>query len=226
MFARILVLALALTMLTASSALAATPPVLTGPTAASIATGKPTLTWTNGPTGETMHWISIGSSGALTAEGDLVSTSGGDFLSELDAVTSATVDHVLYAGNYFYVGYWRTPDFEARGYTPLQSFVVPTQLAMGPQSLIQYSLITATNITGSFVTNAKKAVATCAIYNGTRLVGAQKKVITYTIPKTSTRVYCSDIKVSEKLDGAKLKLVIKVAAGGKVGSKVSYFRAK
>lgn len=223
MLVRSLIVAAALSLLGATSALAATPPTLTGNVTGA---GTASFTWTNGPTGEVVRSITYSTAPGLTADGDLASVTGGGFLSELQTVGTSVDDRVLYAGTYYYVGYWRVEDFSARGYTPLQSFAVPTSLVMGPQSITQYSSIPAVGVTGSLVTNAKVVVATCSIYNGFRLISTQKRIINYTLPRTSTKVYCSNLKVPEKLDGRKLKLVIKASGGGKAASKVSYFRAK
>ncbi len=211
-----------------TSALAATPPTVTGPTPESLAT-KPSFSWTNGPAGEVVSSISIGPKADLLPDGSLASTSGGGtFLYPLEALTSTTTERPLYAGTWYWTAGWKTADTAAeyeRGNTAVQSFVVPAYIRTMRGTFVQYSSITAFSAKGSFAANVRAVSVTCTVFNGRARVSSQLKFVQPYFGSPRTNFYCSDLKVPERLDGKRLRLVIVAKGGGKAQTAVKYFRA-
>jgi hypothetical protein len=211
-----------------TTALAATPPTVTGPTPESLLT-KPSFSWTNGPAGEVVSSISIGPKADVLADGSLASTSdGGTFLYPLEALTSTTTERPLYAGTWYWTAGWKTPDgaptYE-RGNTPVQSFVVPPYLRTLRGTFIQYSSIPAFSAKGSFSANVRAVSVTCTIYNGRARVSSQRKFTQPYFGSPRTNFYCSDLKVPERLDRKRLRLVVVARGGGRSQTAVKWFRA-
>jgi len=214
MLIRPLLTAAALLLAVPATALSATAPTVSGPTPESLLT-KPSFSWTNGPAGELVSSISVSSDPTLAADGSLASTKDGDFLYPLDALTSTTTDRPLFAGTYYWTAGWKTPDGAAayeRGNTAVQSFVVRPYLRALRGTFTQYSSIPAFLAKGSFASNVKAIKVTCTIMNGTTRVSAQTDFTSPYFGSPRTNFYCSNLKVPERLDGARLKLVI-VAQG-------------
>jgi hypothetical protein len=214
----------------AAAQAAATPPVAVGPTPASLAASLPNFSWTLGPAGERVSSITISASSEVDSTGDLVSFSnGGRYLSSLEALTSTTSDRGVPAGTWYWTAHWKTAegaaDFEY-GNTAVQSFVIPAWVRGLRGSFIQYHNIPAFMAKGSYLSNGRTAVVTCTIYDGRRLVSRQRKVDTYPyVATTRNNFYCSDLKVPERLDGHRMKLVVQVVSGGAKSVAVKPFRA-
>ncbi len=211
-----------------TSALAAAPPAVTGPTPQSLTT-RPSFSWTPGPAGEVVSSISIGPKADLAADGSLASTSGGGtFLYPLEALTSTTTERPLYAGTWYWTAGWKTPDgaptYE-RGNTAVQSFVVPAYLRTLRGSFAQYSSIPAFSAKGSFAANIRAVSVTCTVFNGRSRVSMQRKFTQPYFGSPRTNFYCSNMKVPERLDGKRLRLVVVARGGGRSQTAVQYFRA-
>lgn len=213
-----------------TSALAATPPTVTGPTPETLQT-KPSFSWTPGPAGEVVGSISIGTKPDVDSRGSLASITGGTYLSPLEALTSTTTERPLYAGTYYWTAFWKTPDtapsYES-GNTAVQTFTVPPYIRTMRGTFTQYSNIPAYMAKGSFASNLKAVSVTCTVMNGRTRVSTQRK---FTQPyfnstgATRTNFYCSDLKVPERLDGKRLRLVVVARGGGRSQTAVQYFRA-
>lgn len=227
---RSLIIGTAALLAVPTSALAATPPTVTGPDPATILT-KPAFSWTLGPAGEVVSSISIGTKPDVDTRGSLASTTGGDFLYPLEALTSTTTDRPLYAGTYYWNAFWKTPDTAATyesGNTAVQSFTVPSYIRTLRGTFTQYSSIPAFMAKGSFASNLRAVSVTCTIMNGRTRVSSQRKFTQPYFSSTGanrTNFYCSDLKVPERLDGKRLRLVVQARGGGRTSTAVQYFRA-
>ncbi|MCW2962255.1 MAG: hypothetical protein JWM90_2642 [Thermoleophilia bacterium] len=209
-----------------AAAQAGTAPVLNAPTPYSLQQSWPLFTWATGPAGEYVSSISVSRKGATDADGDLATTTGGSFLYPLKGLATTKTTGKLYSGQYFYNAEWVLDEPYERGYTPVQSFVIPTYLTKLAGTITQYSSITALSVDGSYITNAEKAVVTCRIYSGKRAIAKQVKFNTYASLTSKNRFYCSDMKVSERLDGKRLRLNVIVKAGGRTSVANKFFIAK
>jgi hypothetical protein len=210
-----------------STALAATPPTVSGPTPESLA-NKPSFSWTLGPAGEVVSSISIGPKPDVDSSGSLASTAGGGtFLYPLAALTSTTTERPLFAGTYYWTAFWKTAEGAATyesGNTAVQSFVVPSHLRTLRGTFVQYSSIPAFSAKGSFATNVRAANVTCTVFNGRARVSSQRDFVQPYIG-SRTNFYCSNLKVPERLDGERLRLVVVAKGGGRSQTAVKFFRA-
>lgn len=213
-----------------ATALAATPPTVTGPTPESLLT-KPSFSWASGPEGEVVSSIAIGTKPDVDERGSLASISGGTYLSPLEALTSTTTTRPLYAGTYYWNAFWKTASTAASyesGNTAVQSFTVPSYIRTLRGTFTQYSNIPAYMAKGSFASNLKAVSVTCTVMNGRSRVSTQR---TFTQPYFSsngvarTNFYCSNLKVPERLDGKRLRLVVVARGGGRSQTAVKWFRA-
>lgn len=213
-----------------ATSLAATPPAITGPTPGSTAT-RPSFAWTYGPGGEFVSSISIGSRPDVGPEGELASTAGGGaFLYPLEGMTSTTTKRPLYAGTWYWTASWQTPAGAAtyeRGNTAVQSFVVSPFVRTLRGTFAQYSSIPAFAAKGSFTSNVRAVVVTCTVMNGRTRVSTRRDLTqpSFTNTVTRTNFHCSDLKVPERLDGKRLRLVVVARGGGRAQAAVQYFRA-
>jgi hypothetical protein len=228
MHPRLLLVGLAAMLAIPSSALAATPPTVTGPTPESLLT-KPSFSWTNGPEGEHVSSISIGPKADVGPTGELASTSGGGtFLYPLEALTSTTTERPLYAGTYYWTARWKTADTAATyesGNTAVQSFVVAPYVRTLRGSFTQYSSIPAFSAKGSFASNVRAVSVTCTVFNGRKRVSLDRYASQPYFGSPRTNFYCSDLKVPERLDGKRLRLVVVARGGGRAQTAVKWFRA-
>jgi hypothetical protein len=209
---------------------AATAPTFVGPTADSLATSRPSFSWTLGPAGERADSISIGASAQVDSTGQLVSTSnGGRLLHPLDAVTSITSDRGIPAGTWYWTAGWKTADGAAEyehGNTPVQSFVIPGWVRGLRGTFVQYRNITAFSAKGSYLSNGRTALVTCSIRSGRRTVSRQRRFNRHPyVGATRNDFSCSGLRVSERLDGRRLALVVQVVSGRARSVAVQRFRA-
>lgn len=211
-----------------TSALAATPPTVNGPTPQSLTT-RPSFSWTPGPAGEVVSSISIGPNVDVGPDGSLASTAGGGtFLYPLDALTSTTTERPLHAGTWYWTAGWKTPDsaptYES-GNTAVQSFVVPAYLRTLRGTFIQYSSIPGFSAKGSFASNVRAVAITCTVFNGRARVSSRRTFVKPSVGTPRTNFYCSNLKVPERLDRKRLRLVVVARGGGRSQAAVQYFRA-
>lgn len=224
---RLLVASVAALAALPTTALAATPPTVAGPTPETLLT-RLSFSWTNGPAGEYVSSISVGTSATVGPTGELASTSGGGtFLYPLKDVTSTTTERPLYAGTWYWTARWSSAEgapFES-GNTAVQSFVVAPYIRTLKGSFIQYSSIPAFSAKGSFSSNVRAVSVTCTVFDGRVRVSNQRKFTEPYFSSPRTNFYCSDLRVPERLDGRRLRLVVVARGGGRTQTAVQYFRA-
>lgn len=204
----------AVAALVAVPAIASAEPAITAPTPLALQKFKPKFSWTV-PANEELISISISPSPAVDAEGS-VGTTNGAYISPTDSTQlSATGSRVLAAGTYYYNAWWKTIEPYATYHTAVQSITIPPYLTAFRGSIQQYHYISAVNVQGQYVTNIKSSKILCQIYRGKRVISRDSMTRSYNNIAGLNKFYCSDLRVSERLDGAKLRLKVTFISGGK-----------
>lgn len=210
---RSLVAVAAITALLAVPALAAAEPTVVPPSPLALQKFKPKFTWTN-PANEQLTAITISPSPALDASGSL-SVKGGSFLYPPAGALTDTGSRVLPAGTYYWQSQWKTIEPYANHYGAVNSFTIAPYITAFRGTIQQYNYITAVNVDGQYVTNINSSKILCQIYSGRKVISSDSYVRKYNSIAAKNNFYCSDLKVSERLDGAKLKLKVTFISGGK-----------
>lgn len=211
---RFLILASTVTALLAVPALASAEPVVVPPTPASLLSKKPVFTWAP-VANEAVISITVGTSPTLQEDGSIASK-GGTYLSTTsDSATSVTGSSLLPAGTYYWQTWWKTIDPYVSQRGAVNTFRVAPYIKAFQGTIQQYSYINAVNVDGQYVTNITTSKLLCQIYNGKRVISSDSSVHKYNTIGGKNRFYCSDLAVSEKLDGTRLKLKVTFISGGK-----------
>lgn len=211
---RIGVSALAVFVL-APAAAAIAEPAVTPPAPASLLTAPPAFTWVN-PANEAMISVAVSTRPDLRADGSLASTTGGAYLSAAnDAATSATGTRVLAAGTYYWQTWWKTLSPYKSQYGAVNTFAIPGYVKSMRGTIQQYRSIPAVNVSGQYVTNFAANKVLCQIYRGKKVISKEVETRSFNTIAGVNKFYCSDLKVSERLDGVKLRLKVTFLTGVK-----------
>jgi hypothetical protein len=88
----------------------------------------------------------------------------------------------------------------------------------------QYTRTPALTVRGSFRSNARSAVVTCTVFQGLRRLGVRRAAVQ---PRTRARTpfSCGMFRISERLDGRRLRLVVVARSGSQRAVARQFFRA-
>lgn len=130
------------------------------------------------------------------------------------------------AGTYYWQAWWKTIEPYSTAYSAVNKLVVAPYVKGFRGSITQYGSIPAVMVDGQYVTNIRSSKILCQIYHGKRVISKQSYTRTYNTIGGVSRFYCSNLKVSERLDGTRLRLKITFISGGKArGVSWTPFRA-
>lgn len=223
-------LALLATMATSAGALPATAaaePAVTPPSSTSIRSGRPIVAFAPGPAGERVTEIVLATRTGVDAAGRL------DVAADAAAVRLQTVEgqvrirprSPLSAGRWHWQAWWTSVDGSGTtGATRIRSLVVPARLGALRGAYTQMSETPAFEARGSVATNARTAVATCAVYAGRSLV-TRTRVTLRPSPTRRAAFRCRGMRVAERLDGRLATLRVVVRGGGRSVVASTRFRA-
>ena len=203
---------------------AATAPVVTGPTAESLAASKPVFNWTLGPAGEFVYSIGIGLSGSTAAVGAIANPNKG-YLYPLNALTTTTTPVAANAGVYYWNAGWKENDASQTMYTPVASSTIPPIISVLMPRAIQdrnYSQLIAR---GSLTTNGMSVRMSFKVMQGAKLVAATRTTETIGVRPLMASTYSAYLVVPERLDGKRLRLVVTATVGTKVATSSRAFVA-
>lgn len=209
----IIVLGTATIALAVPSAALAEPAVV-APAPSTLLTKPPTFTWTS-PPNEALISITVGTDPTIQEDGLIKSTNGTYLSPDADTATSVTGRRVLAAGTYYWQTWWKTltPYSNAKG--AVNKLTIPPYVKAFKGTIQQYGSIPAVSVNGQYVTNIASNKVLCQIYRGKTVISKQTHVRRYNTIAGKNRFYCSDLKVSERLDGVKLRLKVSFISGGK-----------
>ena len=211
---RSLIAVAAITALLAVPAVAAAEPTVVPNGAVALQKFAPKFTFTL-PPNEAVIAITVGTSPTLDASG-AISSKGGTYLStKADTDTSVTGNRVLAAGTYYWQNWWKTLSPYKSQYGAVNTFTIAPYIKAFRGTIQQYNYITAVNVSGQYVTNINSSKILCQIYSGKKVISSDTHIRKYNSIAAKNNFYCSDLKVSERLDGAKLKLKVTFISGGK-----------
>jgi hypothetical protein len=198
-------------------AAAATPPTLVAPSTASIAAGRPLFTWTAGPAGEQVGAIALGRGTALGADAMILDTDPGERLVPAAGATSARPTSALHAGRWYWTAAWSTAAGDpapASGATGAASFVVPARIAALRGAFTQYTASPVFTARGSFSGNVAQVAVTCSVYDGRELVTRRRDTVASRLGRR-TAFTCRGMRVPERLDDRRLRLVVAARGSGR-----------
>ncbi|MBC7460670.1 MAG: hypothetical protein H7287_04845 [Thermoleophilia bacterium] len=212
---RSLVAVAAITALLAVPALASAEPTVAPPSPLALQKFVPKFNFTL-PPNEAVISITVGTSPVLDTSGK-ISSQGGTYLStDADTDTSVTGSNVLAAGTYYWQSWWKTlPPNYASHFGAVNTFTIAPYVKAFSGTIQQYNYITAVNVDGQYVTNINSSKILCQVFSGRKVISSDSYVRKYNTIAGKNRFYCSGLKVSERLDGAKLKLKVTFISGGK-----------
>jgi hypothetical protein len=208
--------ALALAAVPAFAA-AASPPTVSNPSPASVRAGLPAFAWTNGPAGEYVSSIDVGTSPATAANGALLRfTRGGAAIYNIPPTrTSATVGERLTAGRYYWNAGWTDPATGSFQYLPVRSFVVPARiLNVRIRKIEQPRGSLNILFTGTTASNTSEFRLECRITNGRRTVSRQVQIARAMKSSAANPIGCQRLTVPQRLLGERLTLTVSVSAMG------------
>jgi hypothetical protein len=215
--AAIIALAALSVVITTGSAGAATPPTLVAPSTASIAAGRPVFTWTAGPAGEQVNAISVGRGNTLGADAMILDTEPGERFVPAAGATSARPASVLHAGRWYWTAAWSTATGDpapASGATGAASFVVPARIKALRGAFTQYTASPVFSARGSFSGNVAQVAVTCSVYDGRELVSRRRDTVASRLG-LRTSFACRGMRVPERLDDQRLRLVVAARGSGR-----------
>jgi hypothetical protein len=196
---------------------------VTGPTPASLGTGKPAFSVTNTPSLIVLN-IRLSRTNEINSVGELDGSGRSDDGATIDvdndarpSTTVQGVDELMFAGRYYWQYSMRpvNPDGTTGDhfFSGVQTFKLPafarTLTMKAPYQDPKYPQF---GVTGTVVTNAVKAPYECVIRRGSTVVARKRS---YILPLSAGRDTweCLDMKVPESNDGKLLKLTVTVTAG-------------